>query len=317
MLSLLAVPQCRTAVDAFRLQNFIWPEAGTKYERQFMMGNGASELIDLVVRSAMPQDGTAPAWKPGGTVTQYKEYERSSKAQGMVTKDASARDIQLTCIVNPCNPTGDYMAVGDMMKYIEEHVPDGTTVMVDESMQPWHGPEWRSDSLTCNMEWIQAQYESRGVKVWIMHSWTKIWSCAGLRLGSVIGPNPAVVAAVRKKQVPWSLNTCAIAFCAEAVDDVEYLEDTWAKTPAWRKLSTDVLSAEYPHWSVHGEPWLSWLWIDTKDAELTEKIVVAAKANGTPVRTGAAGYNMPTFFRMAVRSPENTADFWECIRKIA
>ena len=81
-----------------------------------------------------------------------------------------------------------------------------------------------------------------------------------------------------------------------------------------------------------GEDWLSWLWIDTKDAAVAAEAVKRAKAAGaasrrllawlglgtarahmsksappaagTPIRNGAMGYNLPTFIRVAVRSPE-------------
>lgn len=46
--------------------------------------------------------------------------------------------------------------------------------------------------------------------MWIMTSWTKIWSCTGVRLGSVVAPTAAKLAAVKAKQVPWSVNCVAL-----------------------------------------------------------------------------------------------------------
>lgn len=51
---------------------------------------------------------------------------------------------------------------------------------------------------------------SQDVHVWIMTSWTKIWSCTGVRLGSVVAPTAAKLAAVKAKQVPWSVNCVAL-----------------------------------------------------------------------------------------------------------
>ena len=31
--------------------------------------------------------------------------------------------------------------------------------------------------------------EERNVVVWLIHSWTKIWRCCGLRIGSVLAPS--------------------------------------------------------------------------------------------------------------------------------
>merc|ERR1712118_438494 len=53
---------------------------------------------------------------------------------------------------------------------------------------------------------------------------------------------------------------------------------------------------------VEGEPWLSWLWIDTKSAEVAVNAVKVCKAAGVPIRNGAMGYNLPTFIRLKVAS---------------
>ena len=55
---------------------------------------------------------------------------------------------------------------------------------------------------------------------------------------------------------------------------------------------------------IYGEPWLSWLWIDTKSASSAEQAVKLAKAAGTPIRAGGLGYDQPSMIRMAVRAPD-------------
>ncbi|KAE9259036.1 hypothetical protein PR003_g34963 [Phytophthora rubi] len=77
------------------------------------MGNGASELIDLVIRSVI-------AWGD--------------------PKSA------LTCLVNPTNPAGDKYGRGADEELHRDHVPDDHTNIVNKIMQPWVGPQWRQDS---------------------------------------------------------------------------------------------------------------------------------------------------------------------------
>lgn len=107
------------------LAEYLWPKAWKDYSTLLLLGNGASELIDLVIRS-VKQGG----WRPGGTLTQYKEYERSSNADGRETLKSNDMNAVLTCMVNPTNPTGDYLSVEDMKSYIEENCPEGHTVIV-------------------------------------------------------------------------------------------------------------------------------------------------------------------------------------------
>lgn len=80
-------------------------------------------------------------------------------------------------------------------------VRSALTAFTDESMQPWLGPAWREDSLIREREWARKLSEERGVHVWVMTSWTKIWSCTGVRLGSVVAPTRALRDAVKAKQV--------------------------------------------------------------------------------------------------------------------
>lgn len=85
---------------------------------------------------------------------------------------------------------------------------------------------------------------SLGIAVWVIYSWTKIWSCPGIRLGnpstkssdfnfflgSVFAPSATHMEILKRKQVPWSLNTAAIAFTAEVVKDDLFMKKTWEVT---------------------------------------------------------------------------------------
>ncbi|DAZ97655.1 TPA: hypothetical protein N0F65_003973 [Lagenidium giganteum] len=290
------------------LAEFLWPQNWKDNLDLLLMGNGASELIDLVIRSVR-----RGGWRPGGTLTQYKEYERSSKADGRETLAWNDKNAALTCLVNPTNPTGDYLQVEEMKKYIEEHCPDDHTIIIDESMQPWVGPHWREDSLIHQREWVKKLSETRKINVWVMTSWTKIWSCTGLRIGSVVAPTAAHAAAIKKKQVPWSVNSMALAFVSAVVKDDAYMNKTWEVTPKWRAHMVELLSKRFPHWEIFGKPYLSWIWLDTKSAATTEEAVRLAKEFGVPVRSGKPGYELPTFVRIAVRDAEKTATAFESL----
>jgi histidinol-phosphate/aromatic aminotransferase/cobyric acid decarboxylase-like protein len=111
------------------LSDFLWPAEGASAANKelLLLGNGASELIDLVTRQA----GTGK-WRPGPQRTQYKEYARSAQAAGFVTADASDRSAQLLCIVNPTNPTGDYWGLAEIKQYIQDSCERGSTVIVGE-----------------------------------------------------------------------------------------------------------------------------------------------------------------------------------------
>jgi len=284
------------------LAAWIQPHDPADVSARMMLGNGASELIDLVTRiGAHPGDFTVRS------EAQYKEYERAALADGRtMVAPTSENNFGIMALVNPCNPTGEYFTVERMKKYIEDTCSNNTTVLVDESMQLWLGPGWREDSLVSQREWVRNLFETRDVSVYIIHSWTKIWSCPGLRLGSVVAPTPEHIAALKKHQVPWSLNVFALEFLSSAVKDDEFLQQTWQIVPRLRAQTSEQLVKMFPSWEVHGEAWLSWLWVDTKDTGVATEAVRLCKAAGVPIRNGGMGYNLPTFIRIKVASSEKT-----------
>ena len=94
---------------------------------------------------------------PGPAATQYKEYQRSAQSAGFVDLEPGDSRCSLLCVVNPSNPTGDYMSLQEMQGWIEtttrgrpegessgshqgviktrgRPVQNGVHVLVDESM---------------------------------------------------------------------------------------------------------------------------------------------------------------------------------------
>jgi histidinol-phosphate/aromatic aminotransferase/cobyric acid decarboxylase-like protein len=185
--------------------------------------------------------------------------------------------------------------------------------MVDESMQIWHSNKFQLDSLISQSEWIENLYKTRKIAVYIMHSWTKIWSCTGIRLGSVLCPTAELASELKKLQVPWSVNVAALRFlevvCSE--EEEEYLNKTWELTPKWRASEIEKLrelekslTGESGNWKLDGEDFLSWIWIDFLDEVTAEDAAEKARQAGVPVRPGKNGYKEYTKVRIAVRSPE-------------
>ena len=308
------------------LAAFLWGTSAATAGKRLLLGNGASELIDLLTREAAASAqaaGRPLGWSPGPSATQYKEYERSARTAGFV--DAlTAADASLVCIVNPCNPTGDYKPRAEMMAWIEAKCVDEEAqqasggvrahVLIDESMLMWLGPRWQHDSLASQHSWLMRMAE-RGVLVFVLHSWTKIWACPGLRLGSCVCPTLAAAERIRARQIPWSVNLPALSFLSAAIRDEAYLHTTWQLTPLWNRAARDALHAAFPQWRVRGPLWTSWLWVDTGEEATLQRALVLAREAGLPIRSGAAGYGHPTCFRMAVRSPEVTRALVAALRK--
>ncbi|KAG1439154.1 hypothetical protein G6F56_012385 [Rhizopus delemar] len=173
-------------------------------------------------------------------------------------------------------------------------------------MQPWHSENFRSDSLISEHAFAQEMWTNEKVSIHVMHSWTKIWSCTGLRIGSVICPTSEHCEALRKIQVPWSVNGPALKFVEAVVQDSDYLKETWENTGRLRAHLIQELSSlnAAKEWAYHGQSFLSWVWVDMKSVQMATKAVDLAREAGVPVRSGKPGYSCDTFVRVAVRKED-------------
>eukprot|EP01124_Arcella_intermedia_P022704 TRINITY_DN3442_c0_g3_i2.p1 TRINITY_DN3442_c0_g3~~TRINITY_DN3442_c0_g3_i2.p1 ORF type:complete len:334 (+),score=99.74 TRINITY_DN3442_c0_g3_i2:37-1038(+) len=249
-----------------------WLSPSGDLKERFTLGNGASEIIDIVTRLS-PKG----PFKPGPSVidnisVQYMEYQRSAEADGrsVIPYDSNEKE-GISAIINPCNPTGVFLEKESLKEHISKKHSENSFVLVDESMLPWYGENWREQSLIGEKQWIENLLTEKGISVWIIHSWTKIWCCPGIRLGSVVAPTKQHMVEFKKKQVPWSLNNVALAFANEVVKDHSYMVKTWEVTKQWRQETIQRIATHLPTWKCYGQSWLSWIWIDTGDAMVAKK----------------------------------------------
>lgn len=124
---------------------------------------------------------------------------------------------RLIYICNPNNPTGTLLLRPDMEALLAA-VPDHVLVVVDEVYYPFVDDSRYPDSIQSVLD------EQRVV---IVHSFSKTYAMAGMRLGYGIAP-PDIVKQVRHFRCPFHLNSIALAAGLAALDDREHLERTLA-----------------------------------------------------------------------------------------
>jgi histidinol-phosphate/aromatic aminotransferase/cobyric acid decarboxylase-like protein len=279
------------------LKSFIFKNY--KINNNVLLGNGASELIDLLLRSIKTK-----TWRPSKSTVQFLEYERSCTLTNKEKTNWNNKKSKLLCLINPNNPTGDYLNIDEMKKYIIDNCEEDTYVVVDESMQMWLGENWRSDSLVSQTKWIE-EMASKKIYIYIIHSWTKIFSCTGIRYGSLICPTKESYNKLLSMKPPWSVNILALNYVDYCIKDNLYLENTWKKTKILRKNQIEKLSNMFSQWKFYGKNFLSWIWIDTGNESISKMAYDLCKYNGTPIRLGQMGYKMKNYIRIAVREKES------------
>eukprot|EP01084_Bolivina_argentea_P016383 30662_1 len=300
------------------LATFIW--GNNKTEKQIeqlkstlVLGNGASELVDITMRVCA--ENNVKSFRGGPSKIQYKDYERCARLNKFKILQSNDDSADLLSMVNPTNPTGDFMTLETMKAYIENHASDNSFVIVDESMIFWYGSDWRSQSLSSQTEWINNMYKKHKISIFLIYSWTKIWKCCGIRIGSIISPqaNSKLYSQIKTKQTPWSVNLLGLSFISMVAKDNMYMKQTWKYTKIWRKEMVDEMykifndkeseaSSGCIEIKLYGTDFLSWIWCDTFNKELQQLCVKYCKEYGVPIRDASHGYNQFTCIRFAVRS---------------
>jgi len=178
-------------------------------EDQILGGNGSTELIYLLPR--------ALGFRRVAIVTpSYHDYTRASVLAGAETAgvplspdtgfeipsaDRLAQGLQQADALwlgNPNNPTGTFLPRPLLEELAAGH--PGKWIIVDEAFMPFV-PEWRDQSLSI---------PPIAPNVIVVHSLTKFYALAGLRLGAVTA-SPEVIQRLRRIKEPWTVNGVADA----------------------------------------------------------------------------------------------------------
>eukprot|EP00189_Rhodosorus_marinus_P009261 CAMPEP_0184753520 /NCGR_PEP_ID=MMETSP0315-20130426/44145_1 /TAXON_ID=101924 /ORGANISM="Rhodosorus marinus, Strain UTEX LB 2760" /LENGTH=352 /DNA_ID=CAMNT_0027232901 /DNA_START=52 /DNA_END=1113 /DNA_ORIENTATION=+ len=268
-------------------------------KNQLLLGNGASEFIDLVMRAGPPGP-----FKPGPYVAAYMEYNRAATAADReILPFDSPEDAGITVIIHPNSPTGDCMSLEDIENEIKK---TKGMIVLDESFIANYGPNWHEVS---GLRLIEKYPEQLAV----ICSWTKLWACPGLRLGS-IATGAAWYNKLKKLQTPWSCSVLAQAFCKAAASDTEYMERTWNDVHEWKVRQTELVKSL--RWKIHPGcvDWVPYIFVDCFDEAVAERASDVAQAAGCPVRL-CASFGTPTYLRLGVRRPEKQDVLFEALRK--
>jgi threonine-phosphate decarboxylase len=180
-----------------------------------LVGNGAAELIDLIVRVLKPKR-TALA-RPS-----FTEYEEAvHKVDGSIIdiplRAEEGFELQLAAVENNChkndllffghpnNPTGKLIPQG----VLERLVQSGRRLILDEAFM---------DFVADESEHSMLRMAASSPNVAVIRSMTKFYSIPGIRLGFIVA-EPNTIREMRKLQVHWSVNYLAQQIGTAVLED--------------------------------------------------------------------------------------------------
>ena len=182
-------------------------------EDYIIPGNGAAELI-----KALMEDMTG---KVGTIRPTFEEYPNRLPKESLVTfvpKDNTyrysadelmdffgANPVDTLLIINPDNPSGNFIPKTDLLKLCEWSKKKGIRLMIDESFVDF-SEDWENNSLLHDE--ILEQYPH----LIVMKSISKSFGVPGIRLGILASVDKELIAYLKKQVSIWNLNSFAEFF---------------------------------------------------------------------------------------------------------
>jgi histidinol-phosphate aminotransferase len=209
---------------------------------QVILGNGSNELIELIVRAFLRPGEEAVIPHPsfvvypmivqaaGGirVVVTLKDYRLDLEAMARAITPLT----KLVFIANPNNPTATIVTAPEVEQFIGR-IPPTVVVVFDEAYIEFaQGPDF-PDSLA---------YVRQGRKVFVLRTFSKASSLAGLRVGYGIA-DPDAVALVHRIRQPFNVNSLAQVAALAALEDDTHIRECLRMNEAGRHYLYDEFTS--------------------------------------------------------------------------
>ena len=176
-----------------------------------VLGNGAAELIKCYIENHL--DG-----KIGIIFPTFEEYPNRAIADNVIkyipnnadfaytAKDIqnyySDKDVKTILIINPDNPSGNFIPIVDLLPLIEWAEDNKITMVIDESFVDFTD-DFSNNSLLHND--VLQRYSN----LIVVKSISKSYGVPGLRLGILASGNKALISKIKKDVAIWNINSFA------------------------------------------------------------------------------------------------------------
>lgn len=276
---------------------------------QFLVGNGANEVIGFVIK-AFCQEGDNIV-----TADQtFAVYEWVATFSGLEARLVPLRNFEfddaamlsrvdertkVIFICNPNNPTGSYWNV-DRLRAFMNRISGKQIVVVDEAYCEFVEQGDFPDGIALLREYPNLV---------VFRTFSKMYALAGLRIGYLVGDKD-VVDIIRRACVVYSVNGPAQEAAMAALKDVEHI----ARTRAMVRQGKEFLRQELGRLGlpcVSGEGNFLMIKIPMSDSLAYRKLMT----QGIMIRT-MTGFRFPNYIRVTVSGLNVMEAFTEALERV-
>ena len=228
--------------SGMRVNSLVAAKNFNVHEENIIVGNGAAELI----KSLMAQF----TGKTGFIRPTFEEYPHRYDTSDSVSLVPGNKDYSYTAddvmnffegsgvsqivIVNPDNPSGNYIPKKDLLRLIEWTKGKGMKLVIDESFVDFADEE---DSTLIDLDLLAAN-----THLYVMKSISKSYGVPGLRLGVLASGDVDTVAHMKKDVAIWNINSFAEFYMQIEEKYKKYYAEALVKIRAERARFVSELS---------------------------------------------------------------------------
>lgn len=176
-------------------------------EQNILVGNGAAELIKAFMERLSGKTGIIrPSFEEyGHRYADQVEFRPENPDFSYTADDLmhfyDAHPVRSLILINPDNPSGNYIQKADVLRLIRWSAERGITLLLDESFVDFADEE---DSSLLDQTLL-----NQNPHLFVMKSISKSYGVPGLRLGILASGDTEVIAALKKDVSIWNINSFA------------------------------------------------------------------------------------------------------------
>lgn len=297
--------------NGYELKQAITAKYGVPAE-WITLGNGSNDILELAAH-AFVQPGQAVVYAQysfavyalatqavGGRAKVVPAKDHGHDLDAML--DAVNADTRLVFIANPNNPTGTFIAPGEIESFLRK-VPAHVVVVLDEAYNEYLAPELQYDSIA----WVR-QYPN----LLVSRTLSKAYGLAGLRIGFGIA-QPGITDLLNRIRQPFNVNSMAQAAAIAALNDHAFLSrSAQINAAGYRQLTQAFADMDLEYVPSYGN---FVLFRAGSDDGAGARVNLELLKRGIIVRP-VGNYGMPQWLRVSIGLPEENAAFLAALKEI-
>jgi histidinol-phosphate aminotransferase len=276
----------------------------------FIIGNGSDEIIHFLMLALLDAEDEIVSAQPS-----FVQYESAARLAGCTCKlipltsdgrhDLPAMSAEITdrtkmvFIANPNNPSGTVVGKAEFDEFIKS-IPQDILVVLDQAYNEYVETDDSPDGI---------DYVRDGYNVILLHTFSKAYALAGLRVGYGLA-NAALIKALHQVRGPFNVSSVAQAAAIASLGDADQLPRTRELNSAGKKYfyaQLDEMGLEYYPTEAN---------FILLDAGLPAKEVFQELLrHGVIVRTGDP-FGLPTWLRVTIGTQAMNERFIKALRVI-